>query len=76
MGAYYRPEFQGVAGDVGALAPLRQLTTLILDGTAATGDMKALAPLRQLTWVSVRDTAVTGCAAYCAAPTAPRDCYC
>jgi hypothetical protein len=53
-------KFKAIAGDVGTLAPLRQLTHLDLGGNAVVGDVGALAPLRQLTHLDLDHTGVTG----------------
>jgi hypothetical protein len=52
-----------MAGDIGALAPLVQLTWLRLFDTKVTGDVKGLAPLVQLTVLDLTLTKVTGQAA-------------
>jgi hypothetical protein len=57
---YHHPEFQGVAGDVGALSPLVQLTYMSLYETEVAGDVKGLAPLVQLTHLRLGRTAVGG----------------
>jgi hypothetical protein len=53
-------EYKGIAGDIGALAPLTQLTTLNLDETNVAGDLHGLAPLVKLTELNLYATNVDG----------------
>jgi hypothetical protein len=53
-------KFVDVAGDVGTLSPLVDLTDLHLTGTKVDGDVKGLAPLVQLAYLSLQNTKVAG----------------
>jgi hypothetical protein len=56
-------KFDGVVGDVGALAPLTRLAYLDLTDTNVAGDVRGLAPLTQLTELKLANTKVSGQAA-------------
>jgi hypothetical protein len=55
--------YKDVAGDVGTLSPLRQLTYLDLANTEVAGDVRGLATLVRLTVMDLDQTKVTGQAA-------------
>jgi hypothetical protein len=52
--------FKTVAGNVGALAPLAQLTYLSLGDTKVAGDVQGMAPLGQLSYLDLGWTEVAG----------------